>query len=84
MNLYARFISWLNNQSVGDIRYRKASPFIVGSLVHFLPTELWTNKEKNLLRYRFHKERWAGTDWEFVETLEHTRAKWKEIYENDS
>jgi len=79
MRICAWFVSRINGRTIGEVRYLKASPFIVGGLCHFLPPECWTSDEQNALRYCANKERWNGLRWEFVERLELTQKEWREI-----
>lgn len=64
---------------IGECRYVKASPFIVGNMSHFLPTECWTAKERSALKYCANKQRWDGFNWVFVERVELTQSQWQEI-----
>lgn len=77
-------VSRVNGLSIGDVRYLKASPFIVGQMCHFLPSECWSNEERNALRYCANKQRWNGLRWEFVERLELTQQEWREILSHNA
>lgn len=78
MQTWAKIVSRINGRTIGEIRHLKASPFIVGSMCHFLPTECHTSKERNSLRFCTNKMRWNGLRWEFVERLELTQKEWRE------
>lgn len=77
--LLAYIISRINGVRIGDCRYTKASPFVVGDLCHFLPTECQTAKERSSLKYCANKEQWDGFLWVFIERVELTRDEWREI-----
>lgn len=79
VRLWMWLVSRMNGLAIGEVRYLKASPFIVGDMCHFLPTECWTNDERSALRYCANKQRWNGLRWEFVERLELTQQQWREI-----
>ena len=79
MRLLMWCVSRMNGRTIGEVRYLKASPFIVGNMCHFLPRDCWTDDERNALRYCANKERWNGLRWEFVERLELTQKEWREI-----
>jgi len=80
-HLAARFVSWINGRTIGDVRYIKSLPFIIGNLCHFLPPDCWTAEERDSLRYCVIKQRWNGFDWEFVEELKVSRDELKRILE---
>lgn len=70
---FARLFSWWHNKKIGEVRY--VNPYIIGNLNHFLPSDLWTEKEKSTLRYRVEKQTWDGFGWERGEILVLTREQ---------
>jgi hypothetical protein len=74
-SLIARLYSWWHGKTVGQVRYIKASPFIIGNMSHFMPSDCWSKDERDQLRYCCHKERWDGLAWRYVVTLEMTREE---------
>lgn len=77
--IFKCLVSKMNGLTIGDIRYVKASPFIVGDIYHFLPVECWTKNDRNSLRYCANKQKWNGFNWVFLERVELTQSEWKEI-----
>ena len=72
-------ISWINGLKIGEVRYIKASPFIIGNMCHFLPAAMWESEEFAQLKYSVIQQRWDGLDWAFVERLDLTREQLEEI-----
>jgi hypothetical protein len=72
-SLIARLYSWWHGKTVGQVIYLKASPFIIGNMAHFLPSDCQTKDERDQLRYCCHKHEWDGFGWKYVVTLEMTR-----------
>lgn len=66
---FARLFSWWHDKRIGEIRYVKSNPYIIGGLNHFLPTDLWNKEEKSAIRYRVEKQTWDGFGWERGEIL---------------
>ena len=63
-------ISWLNGRKIDEIRCVRDNPYIIGNFYHFLPTQLWTEEEKDEIQFCFRMERWNGFNWEFVKRVQ--------------
>ena len=61
--MLAKLYSWWCGKRIGEVRYVKASPFVVGDIMHCLPRELWTGEEKSRLRYCCYRHKWDGFGW---------------------
>lgn len=55
-----KFYSWLLGKKIGQKKFVKASPFRIGNVRHFLPTEMWTQEDKDALRYCIDIYEWSG------------------------
>lgn len=78
--LKKRIVSWWFRKKIGDIKYVKASPFLVGSYIHLLPSSIYRKEERNSLKFCYNKYMWNGIRWIFVERCEKTQEEW--ILEN--
>lgn len=78
-NLISAIISWWHGQRIGDVRYIKSLPYIVGNISHFAPTSCWTDAERSQLRLRAYRETWNGRRWVRESDLELTIAEWREL-----
>lgn len=67
-----QLFSWLLGRRIGETRITKASPFMRGTVYHFLPVEMWTDPMKKGLTFLFHKWRWEGYRWKCIKTFEVT------------
>jgi hypothetical protein len=64
-NILKRLYSWYCGHLIGEIQYFEDSPFVIGSLCHFLPVACQTKNERDSIRYSILKYTWTGWDWEF-------------------
>ena len=78
MKTLARLYSWWCGMCIGEVRYVKASPFILGNLMHFLPPELWTSAERGSLKYCCYRHRWDGFGWVPDGYFEYNRDEMKQ------
>jgi hypothetical protein len=78
MELLAKLCSWWHGVRIGSLRYVKASPFILGNISHCLPEELWTDTERNSLRYCCYRHRWNGFGWVADGYVEFNRDEMKQ------
>jgi hypothetical protein len=59
-----RIWSLINGRYIGEIVITEAKPFIIGNICHFLPREIQTKHEQNLLKFSIWKYCWTGWKWE--------------------
>lgn len=63
MTMLRKLISWLHGRRIGETRYVKDLPWLVGNPYHLLPTECWTDSEKEQLKLGVRKQTWDGYQW---------------------
>lgn len=80
INLIGRLFS---KNKIGDVRYEKGSPFIIGSLCHLLPNDLWSNQEQEKLKFSFVKYEWTKRGWRHVGDFILTKKEVDKMYRDD-
>lgn len=59
-----KLFSWLFGLKIGEVRYYRDSPYMIGKPDHFLPVNLWGRKEWESVRFRMIKCTWNGFSWD--------------------
>jgi hypothetical protein len=65
-----RLYSWLLGRKIGEARYVKANPYMIGNIEHILPVPLWTDEMKSQLKFRYKKFLWTGFTWNYMGIVE--------------
>lgn len=65
-----RLWSWIVGRKIGETSYKRASPFIVGTISCTLPIIHWTKEDRDKIRLRYERHEWTGFKWEMTGIIE--------------
>jgi len=58
-----RLYSWWMGIKIGQYRYVKGCPFVIGNFNHLAPVGCWREEDKEAMRFNIRKQEWDGFNW---------------------